>query len=217
MTSRTFIIIIFFISSLHSFSQHSNKFSTEIDLNYYYFGNKSYEENYFNSGISVMFSYYKEKFKFSSGLNYSTKNYYYLNEPTLSYPLEKRDYFLNYLNIPMLVYFPYMSSGKFHFQFFNGLVYNFILDYTIKSYYYNKPTDIENNIDAGQRMGISARAGVNVGYAVSRRFFINLSPFADYKFWMDHDDNYRPSYKNLSDNRFLFGVRIAFEYVLKKK
>jgi hypothetical protein len=192
-------------------------FSTEIDLNYYYFENKSYEENYFNPGISVMFAYFKEKFKFSAGVNYSTKNYYYLNEPSLSYPLEKRDYYLKYLNIPMLVYFPNIPSRKFNFQFFNGLVYNFILDYTIKSYYYNKPTEIENNIDAGQRMGISARVGVNVGFAVSRRFSINLSPFVDYKFWMDHDQNYRPSYENLSENRFLFGARIAFEYVIKKQ
>ncbi len=216
MRFKIIILTVIIVITIDSFCQRPEKLSAEVDMNFFHYLISQNRKNYFNYGYSILFSYSNDNFKVSSGINYSTKNSYYYGDPSSFDQLIRRDYRLSYLNIPLLITYGHEPSRKFNVQFVGGIIFNNILDYDIVSYHtYGGPV-YENDVDADQKTGISLRMGMNVSHAFNQRLILNLSPFIDFKFVLDHYDNYRPNYKNLTDDRFLLGVKLGIEYVICK-
>jgi len=208
---KCFFIFLFF----SSFGQHNENFSGEINANYTYYYISNKRINYFNYGFSALLSYRTDKFKFSSGINYSTKNSYYRIIPNVSNNfLEKRDYEIQYINIPVLYTFGEQSLKKINFGLVSGIIFNYIVNYDITSYYLNSTPTFEDNVKSGQKTGISLRLGTNISKYINDKISINLSPFIDYKFEFDHKNYYyRPDYRQLTDDRLSFGFIFGIEYL----
>ena len=210
---RIFIICFLFFRLSLSFGQHVEKFSAEIDIGYTYYYISNNRADYFNYGISTLISYNIDKYALSTGINYSTKNSYYNVVPDASNNfLKKRDYDLQYINIPILFKFGEHSVKKISYRLISGFVFNHIVNYDITSYYLNNTPALEKDVKASQKTGISLRLGGNLSHHLRNKICVNLSPFIDYKFELDHKDYYRPDYKQLTDDRFSFGIKLGIEY-----
>jgi hypothetical protein len=207
--------LLFFIGAFKTYSQGKGFFSTEIDANYYYYCSLGESTNKFNYGFSILISKYINRLKVSSGLNYSTKSYYYDVTPIASRNyLNKRDYKATYLNFPIVANIEIFSQRKFCSSILTGFMFNQIVYYNIKSYYLNGETLTENILLDNRRLGVSFIFGTTFSKLVGNKCQLNLSPFINYKLLSDHD-NQRPDYKNIPDDKISIGFRIGIEYFFK--
>jgi hypothetical protein len=195
---RIIFCILLFFFALKTFSQDKDYFSTEFDANYYYYfvGNNS--SNNFNYGFSILISKYINKVKVSSGINYSTKSYNTQGDPF--WLIEKREYNLYYLNFPIITNIEIFSHRKFSSNVLTGFTFNQIIDYKIKSFYLNGETLIEDNLLNDKKLGLTFLLGTTFSKSIGNKWLLNLSPFINYKFIPDHNDQ-RPDYKNIPDDR----------------
>ena len=98
------VVLLIGSGDLMSQTQKSEHFSIEADLNYYHYFISQKRKSDCNTGYSLLFSYSEGNFKYSSGINYSTKNSYYHADPSsTTSQLTKREYKIQYINIPFIV------------------------------------------------------------------------------------------------------------------
>jgi hypothetical protein len=212
---KTIVCIVMTFCFFELYSQDKNCISAEIDGNgYYYFMNVNRYNN-FNYGYSFILSRYIHKIKVSFGINYAKKNSY-LNihiEPTSWLDsLNKIEYDIKYLNFPIFVTFDLYSFNKVKINCLGGVVFDKIINYDITTHYQNKSNITEKNIQAGQKLGLSFRFGIGLTKAILPCVNLNLSPFIDYKVMLDYREQ-RPDYRNLTDDRFSFGLKLGVEYL----
>jgi hypothetical protein len=213
MRFKILIIVIFFTLSIDSFSQRKENFSIETDVNYYYYNLGNNTSNYFNYGFSILGSYTVDKLKVSSGINFSTKDYYVYIDPSITDPLSKLVYKIQNINFPVLLNYVAYSSHKFKTDILGGVVFNRVIGYNITSYYLNKDPIIEKNIEVNQKTGMSVRLGVNISRYINQHFLITLSPFTDFKIEVEQIES-KPNYHNLPNDRLSFGLKLGVEYIL---
>jgi hypothetical protein len=170
-------------------------------------------KNSFNYGFSILFAMeINDKIKFSSGLNYNTKNIYYVDIPT-----NFNDYFskeaisLKNINIPVLFSYT-LHNTKFNSIYLtSGFIINNIIKYDLTRYFSVGETKFYKNIDVGQKTGYSFRAGFELNHRINSNLDFNIHPYLDYKFILDFNTfNYVP--ENLTADRFSFGINIGLEY-----
>jgi hypothetical protein len=211
------VFVVLLIGPGDSMSQHQEigHFSMEADVNYYYYFISQKRKSDCNTGYSLLLSYTEGNFKYSSGINYSTKNSYYHADPSSSTSqLTKREYKLQYVNIPFIVSYGKKSLKKFSTQLVCGIIFNKIISYDITSYYLNDPSITEKSIDANKKTGISLRIGMNLRQSLNHKLYINYSPFIDYKATLDHQGDSSPDFRNLTDDRLSVGVKVGIEFVI---
>ena len=216
MRNKTQFIFLFVVC-LNSFGQEKENFSIEIDANCNFYFISQNRKNYFNTAYSLLISYYNiEKLKLSTGINYSTKNSYYNADPTIASEfLRKRDYKLQYINIPIILSYTGNSTKEFKMNMMGGIVFNKIIKYDITSFYSNDLAKIEEDVKSSQKTGVSLRIGMNFSKFLYQSLILNLSPYLDYKLELDHNEYNIPNYKNLTNDRFSFGIKIGIEYLFK--
>ena len=197
------------------FGQGIKNFSAELDANYYYYFLTKTKNNNFNYGFSVILSACINKVKLSSGVNYATKNYYSQSDPSLNLDsIEKRSYKVAYLNVPVLFSYNVLSIKTFKSFILIGIIFNQIINYSIESKYANKEPILEKNITEGQKLGMTLTCGLSFSKTISKHFAINFSPSFNFKLSSDHFND-RPSYRNLSDDKYSFGVKVGVEYFIR--
>ena len=139
------LIVLFGTLFIDLFGQQKENFSIETDVNYYYYYISHNTRNSFNFGYSLLGSYKFNKYKVSSGVNFSTQDSYYNVIPDESSNfLEKRNYNLKYINFPFLMSYMISSSLKYKTDLLGGVVFNRVIKYDIASYYSNKDPIIES-------------------------------------------------------------------------
>jgi hypothetical protein len=211
------VFVVLLIGPGDSMSQHQEigHFSMEADMNYYHYFFSKNRKSDCNTGYSLLFSYAEDNFKYSSGMNYSTRNSYYHADPS-STPsqLTKREYKVQYVNIPFIVSYGKKSLKKFSTQLVGGIIFNKMIRYDITSYYQNGPSITEKNIDANRKTGISCRIGMNLRQSLNHRFYINYSPFVDYKAVYEDRRYSNPDLRNFTVDRLSVGVKVGIEFVI---
>lgn len=219
---KTIFLILIFIISNNAFGQENSSYSIELNSNYifYFVANPKYSVNYknfFNCGFSLFGSQYlNDRTKLSLGINYSTKYFYYTQEPTLFNDFfTKQEYLIKYINIPILISYNFFKISDFKIGITSGFFGNHIISYDINRYYLNMDTKKDKNVKAGQKSGLSYRLGLEFSKLITQRLIINISPFFDYKIFLDFDEQ-RPDYRNLTDDRFSTGFRLGVEYLFEK-
>lgn len=210
---KTIVFILMAFCFFELYSQEENCLSAEIDgSSYHYFMNEG-RHNDFNYGYSFILSKYIHNIKVSFGANYSTKNTYLNIQPTSWLDsLNKIDYNISYLNFPIFVTFNVYSFNKLKITCLGGVVFNKIINYDITTHYQNKSKITEKNIQAGQNLGLSFRFGIGLTKSIFPNVNLNFSPFIDYKAMLDYREQ-RPDYRNLTDDRFSFGLKLGVEYL----
>jgi hypothetical protein len=206
------ILIILSLSFLYVEAQDNRDWSSEIDANYYYYFTGNNTNNDFNYGFSLLLSRKLDRLKISSGLSYSTLKYYYTADPTPTNSLEKREYNLRYLNVPLLVAYYCLDSKKnVNILIESGLIVNTVVSYNITSYYLNQPTIDEEGSFSDNNFGLTFRLGTNISSVLINRFILNAGPFVDYKFINNGEGN-SPDYRNIPDVNLSIGFRVGVEY-----
>lgn len=213
------IILINFIILLSLFkiySQEKNYFSIQGDADYYYYFIDKYKNN-FNYGFSLMGSKYFNKFKFSAGINYSTKSYFFANESKLEYNLK-------YLNYILVGNYNLLSNKNFLCDFLLGVKFNQIIDYREKFYYENGNIR-KTKLTPDNYLGISLTSGFNFSTFINKNILINFSPFIDFKIKQDQNAKYPnmiplpiplSSSNNDIKDKLSLGFTIGIEYLFKK-
>lgn len=223
---KILIIPILFLFTLSVYCQNTNFFSVEIDANYlHYFYNTDNNSDFkygqasstIDYGFSLLFANYFNKLKLSTGINYSTKSFYY--EENVDNTLLHGDFKLDYINIPIIGSYEVMSKKGYFINVFTGLLFNNIYDYGI--IYYDKSNEnsnliLKNNLTSLKRLGITFLIGPNFSKSIWKNFKLNLSPTMYYKLRLDSNDkfnDYVVPKRFIPNNRFYFGIKIGIEYL----
>lgn len=208
-----FLYLLIFICGFKTYSQEKKYFSIEMDVNYYYYFLGENNTNNFNYGLSIIVSKYINKLKISSGLNYSIKSYD--SDGDDFFLIKKREYKLDYLNFPILSNIEIINRKSFNSSILFGFIFNKILDYNIKSYYFNEKT-LNNNINENKtNLGTTLNLGLTYSKITGKKWQLNISPFINYILIPDHY-NGKPQYTNFPDDRFSLGLKMGIEYLCKK-
>ena len=207
--------VLMFCGISKTFSQQTNYFSAEIDMNYYnyFLGNINTED--FNYGSSILISEYSQKLKLSLGINYSTKSFSYKVSPDINDGyLYKREYNIAYLNFPFITTFEIFSRKSFSSSLYTGFLFHKNIDFDIISYYLYKQPFIENNIKE-DKMGLSLVLGSTFSKLFKSQYKLNISPNINYKIVSDYG-YHKPEYRNLPDDHLFWGLKIGLEYLFIK-
>lgn len=200
MRKIIFCILLFFWA-LKTSSQDKDHFSTEFDANYYYYFSIGKSTNKFNYGFSALISKYIHKLKISSGLNYSTKSYYYEVTPIISTNyLKRRNYKINYLNFPIIGNIEMFSQKSFSYSILIGIAFNRIINYRINSYYLYNGASANTIPVKDHNFGTTSTFGATISKSLSNRYILNLSPFIN---------------SNLPLGNISAGFKISIEYLFK--
>lgn len=218
---KKLLILFFLFCVYHGFSQ--DEFPVSIELNgrgiYYFFDYGEYSTDYknsFNYGFSVLCSkYYSPKTKLSTGLIYSTKNFYLETEPYRGNDyLIRSESRLKYFHVPFLVTYDCIRRDFGEIRIRHGLILNIRSHYEKYYYYQNKELEIVNKNDLYKStFGLSYRLGCIFSKTISSKLIVNISPFVDYKFALDFEDS-RPALGKLPEDRFSCGVNLGVEFEL---
>ncbi len=212
MKSLSLIFIICFCV-ITVFAQNEKNTSIEADVNYFYHFIGNNTNNDFNYGISILFSRSINNLKISTGINYSTKNYYY--NVTLQNSLDslsKVEHNLSYINFPILVKIKCCGNRQKTISILSGLLFNKAIKYDKLSYFDDKPSLYERDLSVDSQLGLTFRLGLNFKKNINNHFRLNLEPFSDYKLILNTKHS-RPDYINISDNRLSLGLKIGLEYM----
>lgn len=212
MKQLTLIIIMSFCV-MTIFAQDEKNNSIEADVDYFYHFMGSNTHNYFNYGISILFSRSINDLKISTGINYSTKNYYYnvTSQNSLD-NLSKVEHKLSYINFPILITIKCYGNKQKRLSILSGLLFNKVIRYDKLSYFDDKPSLYERDLSVDSQLGLTFRLGLNFSKNINNHFRLNLEPFSDYKLILN-TKNPRPDYINIPDNRLSLGLKIGLEYM----
>lgn len=201
------------ISSIASHAQEENKYSIWIDANYLFHYIERDTRNNFNYGFSLLMTEKIAKIKVGIGINYSTLNYNYTVKPMdyEAFYLKKREYKVQYLNFPLLVFFNINSGKLMNVDPYVGIIANKVINNEVVKYYIDTPPFREEDIARTRNLGFTFRVGVNVSKTISEHIILNVAPFADFKFVTN---GLHTAYYELPDSRVSIGFKIGFEYLL---
>lgn len=220
MKYRLFILII--LCCLNSSGQEKKVHSIELQGNtmYYFLNNEKYSNtgsfsNLFNYGVTVLYSSeISRNFSLSSGLNFSTKNYYW---ETLSGNVinqyEKWEHNIKYLNIPFYIDYKIFRMADLNIRILQGAILNYRIDHDYKKYDSESHfIEIENQDIRGFKYdtAIFYRCGFIFSYLMNKRIKINFMPYIDYKVIMDKP----PRHSHLTDDRIVCGISLGVSYIL---
>lgn len=213
----TFLLLLCSVCCAQKNAEENSPFlSSEIFFVYPQYFTKY--ESQFNYGFGGMISENFIPFKISTGLYYSTKKYF--NAFDSQSIIEKTTYSIDYFNIPILIGFPLIKKSVQHNQILitTGLIFNIPRNYRSTTYYKNG-NSLVNDPPKDYNSGSSFRLGLGFQRKLVEAFRINFQVFGDYKFQLDtleflnSSPQWRPTYSN---DRFLIGINIGFEWTYKK-
>lgn len=195
------------------FAQDEKITSVEADVQYFYHFMGDNTNNYFNYGISILISRSINNLKISTGINYSTKNYYYnVSSQNSLDNLNKVEHKLSYVNFPILIKISCCGNEQKKLSILSGFIFNKVIRYDKLSYFDDKPSIYERDLSVDSKLGLTFRLGLNLSKNINNYFKINLEPFSDYKLILN-TKNSRPDYINIPDNRLSLGLKIGLEYM----
>ncbi len=190
--------------------------SIEIDAIYgYHFIVKehhNFHNNYKNCGFSLFFPRHINKLKVSLGVNYYSRSYYYIPDYTTT--LQRRNYNIQYLNLPMLIHLEVVSLKSVKLNILIGASFNSIFDYKTESVYPNKIVVNENNINIWNNLGLGLVQGITIVKPLNQKMNLNVSHFANTKLISEtyvYDDVYFNEYPIY--DRWSVGIKIGIEYI----
>lgn len=208
---RKFILcLLLIIYSSATYCQEENKFALGLDADYLYPYVSKTAHNKFNHGFSLLMSKNIVKIIVSSGINYSTLNYYYTSEASYS---NRKEYKVRYLNFPLLVYFNYNSQKALNINPFVGIIANKIIYCNSVTYNSNKIPVNDKSTVIPKNLGWTFRVGLNFSKSISKQIFLNVAPFFDFKF-VQNVNSYTSSYYDIPDSRAAIGLKLGFDYNL---
>lgn len=210
---RLSLIITMCFCVITIFAQDEKKVSIETDVGYFYHFRGKNTSNYFNYGASILFSMSINNLKISTGLNYSTKNYYYdvASQNSLD-NLNKVEHNLSYINYPILIKIRCCGNEQKKLSILSGFLFNQLIRYDKISYFDDKPTLYERDLSVDSQLGLTIRFGLNYSKNIHNHFRFNIEPFSDYKLILN-TKNYRPDNLGVPDNRLSLGLKIGLEYI----
>ena len=213
MQIKNKIIFLILVLPFTLFGQGKSQLALGFDANYYYCFMGNDIHNGFNYGFSILISYNIHNIKVSTGINYSTKSYYYKVNPELSNDyLLKREYNTPYINFPFFIYFGYKRDKKLIINPFTGIIFNKNLTFDIKSYYSDNSVK-KQEFESSDNLGIAQRAGIYFIKKISDKISIDITSFCDIKWIINKGTQFSDNdYRSFPDNRFSLGFNIAFEY-----
>lgn len=203
------LFFVLYIIAYEIYGQKNN-FSTEINVNYTYYFVGENNSNNLNYGFSLFASKYIQKLKLSTGINYAIKSYN--SQSDQLYSIQKREYNLKYLNIPIIANIDIFSQNKFISCILTGIAFNQITDFNIKTYYLNGETITDINLLSNRKLGLSFMLGTTFSLLIGDKYLLNLSPVINYKLIPDHD-NQRPNYKNIPNDKVSIDLKFGVEYI----
>lgn len=213
---KKFIVLFSLIISYSTiFGQNNRVLSIESGFSYYYHFMGGATNNNFNYGFSLLLSHTVGKVKVSTGIDYSTKFYYYtVSEVQPANHLLKRNFRIQYLDFPFLANTSVLHIKQFNMSILSGLVLNKVLHYKIVSYYSGIPP-FEEEPKIPKTFGLSLRIGATLSMFVKNHVILNIVPFTDVKLVLNGNDD-SPNYnEGIPDNRFSLGLKIGVEYAFK--
>lgn len=207
------LLIILASCTVHG--QDNDCFSVEIDGNYLQHSVSSNSTDLFNYGVSLLLSEKVAKIKFSTGINYATKYYYYDAVPSAYSGFEvRKEHRFQYINVPFLFTFGGNANDKMRIHFVGGVIYNRLIAYNLLTSYSNKPLVNERISVKSQNPGFSLRLGVALSKRFHKNIVLNASPFCDFKFIRNYSEQSSPL-QTIPDTMFSFGMKIGFEYIFR--
>jgi hypothetical protein len=228
---KTICYILLFGLAFKNYAQEQKKndyFSFEGDVNYYnYPALKSFSSNAYNVfsyGFSLHAAKYIHKIKLSIGLNFSSMSLT-TNETNLKpYDVKRRDYKLEYRNIPILFNTRIAASPTFT----SGLLFGFVISHTnkydITSYYINGVKKTENAKalgfnDSNLLFMFGSSFSILLGHPkpLEDRIALNFQPSLSFKL-TSPSRSYNPlndyhSFRN--GTGIMFGFKIGIEYFFR--
>jgi hypothetical protein len=188
---RIILIICLCFLSLGAFSQKKNAWSLEATSGtylYYLIQQNEYDKysNRFNYEFSLIGSRYFSMLKLSTGIMYSTKN---IMQKTRGGEVDPNyivyvDYSVQYIKVPIFISFGKTFNSNISLNVKGGLVVDKMLKYNVSIKEDKGFSDKNYDIDR-MRIGILARAGLELSIKVIDKGYININPFVDYKLLKD--------------------------------
>ena len=120
---------------------------------------------------------------------------------------------MQYINFPILINIASNKNKKINVNFLIGLIVNKVINYSLTSYYADKPSLYENDIEFDNKLGLTLRLGANISKKISNHFNLNVVPFTDFKLLLNSVEYHRPGYIDVPDNSLSFGLKIGIEYL----
>jgi hypothetical protein len=187
-------------------------YSIEIDANYYYYFEGDVVSNDYNYGFSGLLTYNLERTKWTTGINFSTKKYYYYTDPIVVENITKREYKLSYLNIPIFFSYKVNKSKTFDITPLIGVIFNNVLTYNITLQNVDGVKWKESGNTSQKKLGVSSRVGLNLSKLFGEEWKLNFGFFSDFKIVPDYKNQGYPDYKDMPEGRVSFGIKIGVEY-----
>ena len=206
------IIIIILLLNLSIALNAQNNYNSSIKISTNYIYHFIGANNSFNYELLIAYGILINNHEIDLGVSYSTKNYFFMTNPSQTWNnLIKREYRLSYLNFPFVVYFNLFKKDNLQLNLSNGIVFNKVITYSIKSYYENTPS-IEEDISDHGNLGVSIRLGIGLSKTIGKDFILYLGPFADFKI-VSNNQNENNTYNDLPDNKLTIGFNLSIEYL----
>ncbi len=210
---KPIFIFILFICTFSVQGQSKNGISVEIDANYFHYFMGENTGNNFNYGFSFLVSRTQAGVKISTGIEYATKDYYFQYPgPTGASRLIKRNFRMQYANIPFLVTVRVKKTKKLNISGLSGLVLKKLLSYDIVSSYADQPRS-EEIIEVPKAPGLSARLGLQFSVQTGKKMNVIFAPFTEISLVSSSNGDEGPNYNNGIPNQLLsFGIKVGIEY-----
>jgi hypothetical protein len=167
-------------------------------------------KNQFTYGFGAAISGKFKRFKFTTGLFYTTKKY--IERFDEVYPVDIITYRVDYFNVPILIGFPLtkQEEKKNHFLLTTGIIINIPRSY--KEVIYYKKINSETIYTSGYGAGSSFRLAFQINRWIARQFKLYVQIFGDYKFLIDD-----VQYDLYETNRLLMGLNVGIEWTHQKR
>lgn len=202
-------------------------FSTEPFVNYPYYhfqltpDNRYVTKLNYNYGEGIFLAINQNRMQFKTGIWHSTKEYY-TNPSYLGNTIDRIDYNLDYINIPLLlgVRLNEMQAKKNAIVLTTGIIFTNAYDFNSVTKY-NNGTIVTKNLNFQSRTGISARFGLRYQYNFTENWSFFIDGYTDFKITKEYNEyvaglgsgaGFVPSTYNLPDDRLLFGTNIGIAY-----
>lgn len=212
--NKIFLCLFLICGAIQTNCQDKRIFSTEINTSYIYYFVGENKKNDFNYGFSILLSSSLNSFKISAGVAYSLKSYE--SAENLYITLDKRRYNLDYLHVPILFSYKFVSHKSYSSSIVMGIIFNHILDYDIRSYYTSGDFFDQDISSEDQKLGASFNLGFQISKIMCNKISINLSPFIYYVGFPDHYDQGN-DYRNFPNDRISLRINVGIEYYLNSE
>jgi len=208
------LIILSILYTTSAFAQENKNISSAFNFSYIYYklNNEKYTVtfiNKFNYEINAI-GYYKihTKFSIGLGLGFQTKDFFYTNDTPDFHGNIKYEYFIRNINFHLATSIRKIKLELINININNSIILNNIVNYkVVETSEYGFVNSI-NNIDVGQKSGFTYRFGIEMEKQIYHCCSLSISPFLNYKFFLDIPDKSAQMY-DLNDDRVSYGVKVS--------